>query len=42
MKYLYLLLGIIVTVNGNTAAPTKAAKYFSVNIIEEFWLPKTV
>jgi hypothetical protein len=38
MKYLYILLGIIVTVSGNTAAPTTGAKNFSVNAIEGSYL----
>jgi hypothetical protein len=38
MKYLYILLGIIVTVSGNAVAPTTGAKNFSVNAIEGSYL----
>lgn len=38
MKYLYLLLGILVSISGNAAAPTLPAKNFSVNTIEGSFL----
>jgi hypothetical protein len=38
MKYFYILLGIMVTMRGNAAALTIAAKNLSVNSIEGSFL----